>query len=55
MIWKYYNLFTYDKQAVFADEYFIDNAICKLFICENLFAKYLRFLVNFPSSGINPH
>ena len=23
MIWKYYNLFTYDKQVVFADEKFI--------------------------------
>ena len=23
MIWKYYNLFAYDKQAVFADEKFI--------------------------------
>ena len=23
MIWKYYNLFAYNKQAVFADEKFI--------------------------------
>lgn len=23
MIWKYYNLFTPDKQAVFADEYLL--------------------------------
>ena len=53
MIWKYYNLFAYDKQAVFADEYFIDNAIFKLFICENLFAKYLRFPINFSSGGIS--
>jgi len=27
MIWKYYNLFAYDKQAVFADEYFAGNVI----------------------------
>ena len=30
MIWKYYNLFAYDKQAVFADEYFIDKNILQI-------------------------
>ena len=38
MIWKYYSLFAHDKQVVFADEYFIDNAILQIihlrkFIC----------------------
>ena len=43
MIWKYYNLFAYDKQAVFADEYFIDNAIFKSFICEKLSSNIAVF------------
>ena len=28
---------------------------CKLFICESLFAKYLRFPIDFPCSNINTH
>ena len=32
-----------------------DGAINKMLICENLFAKYLCFLVNFLNNGINTH
>ena len=30
MIWKYYSLFTHDKQVIFADEKFIDIANPKI-------------------------
>ena len=30
-----------------------NSTINKILICENLFAKYLRFLVDFPNGGIN--
>ena len=34
MIWEYYNLFTYDKQAVFADENLLSAVAC-----ESLFSQ----------------
>lgn len=39
MIWKYYSLFTHDKQAVFADEKFTNTT--NLWIIKYLSAKFL--------------
>lgn len=30
MIWEYYSLFAYDKQAIFAYEYFADGVVLQI-------------------------